>query len=165
MSILKIEKGTENQILRTKSEKVGKVDKKVKKLVDNMMATLKKEKGLGLAAPQVGVNQRIILAFFNYDTNEEMVVALINPEIVSNSADQALGEEGCLSIPGVYKPVERYKKIQVKFMDIKGNNQILELDDLNARIVQHEIDHLDGILFIDRVENSDKESDMSMITF
>lgn len=165
MSILKIEKGTHNKILRAKSEKVVKVDKKTKKLIDNMVETLKKEKGLGLAAPQVGINQRIILALFNYDTNEEMIAALINPEIISHSTDKVLGEEGCLSIPGIYKPVERYKKIQVRFMDIKGNSQILELEDLNARIVQHETDHLDGVLFIDRVENDGDKSDMSMITF
>ncbi len=165
MSILKIETGTENKILRRKSEKISKIDRKVKKLIDNMVETLKKEKGLGLAAPQVGVSRRIILALFNYDTNEEMIVALINPEIVSHSVDRILGEEGCLSIPGVYKPVERYKKIQVKFTDIKRNTQILELEDLNARIVQHEIDHLDGILFVDKVENDEKDSDMNMITF
>jgi peptide deformylase len=144
---------------------VLKVDKKIKKFVSDMIDTLKKKEGLGLAAPQVGINKRIIIARFNYDTNEEMIVPMINPVHESNSLEKVFGEEGCLSLPGIYKPVERYKKIRIKFQDIKGNKKELELEDLNARIVQHEIDHLDGKLFIDCAKGSVDENDMSMITF
>jgi peptide deformylase len=95
-----------------------------------------------------------------------MIFALINPEIKTTSLECEFGEEGCLSIPGIYKPVKRNKRIHVEFMDIKGNKQTLEFEDLNARVIQHEIDHLNGILFVDRVENdASSENDMSMITF
>lgn len=157
MSILKIEKGKDNKILRTKSKPVAKIDKKIKKLVSDMLDTLNDEKGFGLAAPQVGENVRILLARFNNETDHEMIVMLVNPEIIYESEEMVIGEEGCLSLPGIYKPVNRHKLIRVKFLDIKGNKQILELEDLNARIVQHEIDHLDGVLFIDRVEEGTKK--------
>lgn len=157
MTVLKIEKGTDNKILRTKSTPVEKIDKKVKKLIDNMFDTIKNEKGLGLAAPQVGTNKRIILVRLNHDTPQEMIIPLINPEIISESDEKVVGEEGCLSVPGIYKAVERYKKIRTKFQDIKGNTQILELEDLDARIIQHEIDHLDGVLFVDLVKETIKE--------
>jgi len=151
MTKLNIQTGTENKILRTRSERITKVDKKIKKLIDNMVETLLAEQGLGLAAPQVGENVRLILARLNYDTTEEMVKPLINPEIIFSSKETVIAEEGCLSLPECYKPVERFKRIRVKFEDARGNNQMLELEDLNARIVQHEVDHLNGVLFIDRV--------------
>lgn len=158
MSKLPIEKGAENKILRAKSAPVKQIDKSIKKLVQDMTETMEKENGMGLAAPQVGVNKRLILALFNYDTDHEMIIPLINPEIVSFSDEGNVNEEGCLSLPGIYKPVKRSNHIRVKFLDLKGNKQILELDDMNARVVQHETDHLDGILFIDRVE--EKASDV-----
>ena len=151
MTKLNIQTGTENKILRTRSERISKVDKKIKKLIDNMVETLLAEQGLGLAAPQVGENVRLILARLNYDTTTEMVKPMINPEIVFSSKETVIAEEGCLSLPEYYRPVERFKRIRVKFEDVRGNNQMLELEDLNARIIQHEVDHLNGVLFIDRV--------------
>lgn len=152
MTKLPIEKGTDNKILRSKSTPIERIDKKIKKLAQNMIETMDKANGMGLAAPQVGLNKRLIVVLFNYDTDHEMIIPMINPEIKSFSDEKNSSEEGCLSLPGIYKPVERSSHIRVEFLDIKGNKQILELDDMNARVVQHEIDHLDGILFVDRVE-------------
>lgn len=154
MTKLPIEKGTDNEILRTKSAPIERIDKSIKKLAQNMVETMDKANGMGLAAPQVGVNKRMIIALFNYDTDHEMIIPLINPEITSFSEEKNSCEEGCLSLPGLYKPVKRSSHIRVEFLDLKGNKQILELDEMNARVVQHEIDHLDGILFIDRVEEA-----------
>ena len=158
MTKLKIQTGTENKILRTRSERIGKIDKKTKKLIDNMIETLLAQQGLGLAAPQVGKNIRIILARLNYETAEEMIKPLINPEILFTSKETYIAEEGCLSLPNCFKPVERFKMIRVRFDDVRGGSQILELEDLNARIIQHEVDHLNGVLFVDRV----KEEDMAL---
>lgn len=166
MSYLKIETGIDNEILRAKSKLVDKVDKKIKKLIVDMVDTLEKAEGLGLAAPQVGTNKRIILTRLYYGTDDEMVIVLINPKIVTSSSEKEFGEEGCLSIPGVYKPVKRNKSIHLEFMDLKGATQALEFEGLNARIIQHEIDHLDGVLFVDLVDNGGStENDMSMLTF
>jgi len=155
MTKLNIQTGTENKILRTKSERVGKIDKKIRKLIDNMEETLHAEQGLGLAAPQVGKDIRVILARLNYDTPHEMVKPMINPEILFTSKETEIAEEGCLSLPNCFKPVERFKMIRVRFDDIRGTSQILELEDLNARIIQHEVDHLNGVLFVDRVKEED----------
>ncbi len=152
MSKLTIQTGTENEILRTKSTSFESVDKSVKKLAQDMMETMNKAEGLGLAAPQVGVNKRLIVVILNYNTDHEMVVPLVNPEIVYFSKETNVCEEGCLSIPGLYEPVPRSSTIRVKFLDLKGNKQLLELNEMNARVVQHEVDHLDGILFVDRIE-------------
>jgi peptide deformylase len=162
---LKIQTGANNPILRKKSAQIQQLNKKTKKFISDMVETLKKENGLGLAAPQVGQNIRIIIVRFNYDTHQEMIKTLINPEILSHSKGTILGEEGCLSLPNIFKPVERYKKVRIKFKDLKWNDNVLDLEDLNARIVQHEIDHLDGILFIDKVKGDLEKSDMSMVTF
>lgn len=158
MTKLPIETGTDNEILREKSSPIERIDKSIKKLAKDMMETMIKSNGMGLAAPQVGVNKRLIVVLFNYDTDHEMVLPLVNPEIQSFSKEKNKGEEGCLSLPGIYKPVERSSHVRLKFQDLKGNTQILELDDMNARVVQHEIDHLDGILFVDRVEEQAAES-------
>ena len=158
MTKLSIETGTDNQILRTKSSPIERIDKSIKKLAKDMMETMIKSNGMGLAAPQIGVNKRLIVVLFNYDTDHEMVLPLVNPEIQSFSKEANKGEEGCLSLPGIYKPVERSSHVRLKFQDLKGNTQILELDDMNARVVQHEIDHLDGVLFVDRVEEQAKEA-------
>jgi peptide deformylase len=151
MTKLSIQTGTDNKILRNKSERVGKIDKKIRKLIDNMFETLIAEQGLGLAAPQVGENFRIILARLNFDSPEEMIKPLINPEIILASKETVFAEEGCLSLPNCWKQVERFRMIRVRFDDIKGGSHILELENLDARIIQHEVDHLNGVLFIDRV--------------
>ncbi len=142
---LSLETGEDNEILRKKSKPVQSVDKKLLKFIKEMEVAVKKEKGVGLAAPQVGLNQRIIVVLLD----NKKVVPMINPEITSYSDEIALGEEGCLSLPGKWGQVKRYQAINVKYLDERGGMKHVKLEDFNARVVQHEIDHLDGILFTD----------------
>jgi peptide deformylase len=151
MALLPIVKGAKNEILRTVSKPIKKIDKKMGKLLDDMAVTMFKAEGVGLAAPQIGLNIRVVVCRFNPGTKHEIVVDMINPEIVSNSDETITDEEGCLSLPGEFDKVARYAELTVKFLDRKGKENALKLKDYNARIVQHEIDHIDGILYIDRV--------------
>ncbi len=133
--------------LRTISTPVIKLDKTHKKLIEKMKKTLAKEEtGVGLAAPQVGKNIRIILAVLGKKTT-----VLINPEILTHSKTSNLDDEGCLSIPQQFGKVERWNKIELKFYDEKFTPKTRTLSDFDARVIQHEIDHLDGILFTDKV--------------
>lgn len=153
--ILPIYTGTDNDVLRQVAEPIKQVTRQHLKLIKNMKETMVSAHGLGLAAPQVGVSERLLIANFQYGkkVGEKYAhVALINPEIVDHSEEEVFGEEGCLSLPEVFAPVKRYKEITVKYLDEKGKEQILHLSDLNARIIQHEIDHLDGKLFVDYLD-------------
>ena len=153
---MQIEKGPENKILRDDCQKVKKIDKKMCKFLDDMKDTMFASQGVGLAAPQVGVNICAVICRFNYDTDHETVVDMINPEILSKSEDFILMEEGCLSIPGKFEEVARHAALTVKFTDRKGREQVLKLKGFNARIVQHEVDHIHGTLYVDRVETKVK---------
>jgi len=148
---LTIETGDQNTVLRKKSEPVKVITKKTAKLIKEMGKTMKAEKGVGLAAPQVGENSRIIVTLLN----GKNVVPMINPEIIDHSDKTDIGEEGCLSLPGQWGNVERYHEITVKYQDEKGQERILKLEGFNARVVQHETDHLDGILFTDYLDAED----------
>lgn len=155
--ILPLYTGTENEVLRQVAPAVRQITKKHQKLIRNMKDTLIDANGLGLAAPQVGVSERILLANFQYGKKvgeKYAIVPLINPEIIDHSEEEVMGEEGCLSLPEIFAPVKRYEHITVKYLNEKGDEMILELSDLNARIVQHEIDHLDGKLFVDYLDES-----------
>lgn len=143
----------QNPVLRKVSKPVSKVTKEVRELVDNMEETLYSAPGIGLAAPQVGVLIRLILANIG-----EGLHVLINPKIVKKTGTQTF-VEGCLSVPGVEAPVDRASFIKVKFMDMKGKPCEMTAEGLLATVIQHETDHLDGKLFIDRV------ADPSLITF
>lgn len=153
MAKLKIETGLENEILRTKSAKIAKVSKEIVALAKLMVETMEKEKGVGLAAPQVGRNIRLILVTLNLGLAEEQVLAMVNPEIVFRSREEELDEEGCLSLPNQFDQVWRSREITVKFQNLQGTELMLKLSGFNARVVQHEMDHLEGVLFLDRVEN------------
>ena len=121
--VLSIYTGTENKILRQKSKSVKQITKKHLKLIKNMKETLVEANGLGLAAPQVGVGERIILANFQYGKkvgDKFAIVPLINPVIIDHSDEEELGEEGCLSLPEVFGKVKRYRDIVVKFQNEKG---------------------------------------------
>ena len=133
-------------VLREKAKSVQKIDSTIKQVVDDMVATMRQESGLGLAANQIGILQRI----FVYDDGTGLGV-LINPKIVSAKGEQ-IGVEGCLSVPGLQGEVVRAEEVVVKGMDLSGKNLKVKADGLLARIFQHEIDHLDGILFIDRAD-------------
>ena len=153
MALIPIEKGSDNMILRTISSPVKRIDKKkMKKFFEDMRETMHDANGIGLAAPQVGVNERVVVCYFNNGTDHELIVDMIHPEILEHSDEMVTEEEGCLSLPGKFDKVARYTALTVKYLDRKGNEQILKLSGLNARIVQHEVDHLDGKLYIDRVK-------------
>lgn len=136
-----------DNLLRQKTEPVkDPTDNEIKKLISEMLETLRSQEGIGLAAPQVGSNKRICLIEL-----ENEVFILINPEIKKLSGSQINLEEGCLSFPGKFISVPRYEKIKVKALDSNGKKQIIRARGLLARALQHEIDHLDGVLFVDRV--------------
>ncbi len=125
----------------------AKLNKKTNFLIDEMLRAMRKAHGIGLAAPQLGISQRIIVIA----PNDFKPTALINPKIIKAEGEQ-IGQEGCLSIPGLYGDVKRYEFVEVEAMDRKGRELIFELEGMPARVVQHEIDHLDGILFTDKVD-------------
>ena len=155
--MLHIETGTSNTLLRKKSLPVHIISKDIKKLLRKMEEAMHAENGIGLAAPQVGVHLRIILITIfreiitkdGPELEEERVLPMINPEIVSYSMDKELGEEGCLSVPGFFDNIPRHKEVEVSYLDSSGKKQKIRLRGINAREVQHEIDHLDGVLFTD----------------
>jgi peptide deformylase len=136
-------------VLRQRAVPVAAVDDEVRQLIDEMLETMYDADGVGLAAPQIGISRRIIVI----DVNEQEVPAfgLINPVVVERSDDAERGEEGCLSIPGLKEIVERSARVVVNGLDRDGNPRRIEATGLLARALQHEIDHLEGILFLDRV--------------
>lgn len=144
MTALPIVKGEDTEVLRAVAAQVPHVTKEVKKLIKDMQDTVKKAEGLGIAAPQVGVSTSVCLAMFN-----GKMTAMINPSITWKSVETSVMEEGCLSLPGQNVDVERPVEIIVKYLDQKGNAQERRLHDLDARVVQHEVDHLHGVLIVD----------------
>ena len=155
--MLKIEIWEENKILRKKSEEIKKIDfKKYLKFGKQMLKYIKdpKNKGVWLAAPQAGENIRLIAVCLPKDWEDEHYPCYImyNPEILESSDTTETMEEWCLSLPWIYDEVTRAKKIKIKYFDEKFKEKILFLDYPSSAIVQHEIDHLDGILFTDRIE-------------
>lgn len=135
------------EVLRKAAEEVTQVTKKTQLLIDEMARQMKRANGIGLAAPQLGISQRIIVI-----APEDMrPTALVNPKIVKSEGEE-IGQEGCLSIPGLYGDVMRAQYVEVEAYDRKGRGVIFELEGMPARVVQHEIDHLDGLLFIDKVD-------------
>jgi peptide deformylase len=136
-------------VLRQRAEPVAAVDEDVRRLIDDMLQTMYAASGVGLAAPQVGVPQRVLVV----DVNEPDVpaFALVNPELAESGGERVRAEEGCLSIPGVSDLVERDARVVVQGLDREGEPARIEAEGLLARVLQHELDHLDGILFIDRL--------------
>ena len=152
--VLPVQTGLQNPILRQVSRPVGRADKKLEKLAKDMIETMEKHEGqgVGIAAPQVGINTRLIIVkiFRDRQYRQYTAQAMLNPEIIERSSATDTEEEGCLSLPGVAARVARSREVVVRFMDLRNKEHILKLSAFNARIVQHEIDHLDGILFPDR---------------
>lgn len=132
--------------LRQVCRPVPDVDDTIRQLIDDMLATMYAAQGVGLAAPQVGEPLRLLVLDVSEDRNEPW--ALVEPEIIQAEGEQD-GEEGCLSLPGVYEPVTRAARVTVRYRDRDGEPREAELDGLGARAVQHELDHLDGKLFVD----------------
>lgn len=140
-------------VLRRKAHKIGAIDKDMQSLIDNMVETMREAPGVGLAAPQVGVSERLIVVEFGDEDDEEApkkLFVVINPEIVDTSTETVNGVEACLSIPGLAGEVERNVKITVKGLNRHGKPVKIKADGWLARIFQHEIDHLEGVLFVDR---------------
>lgn len=134
-------------VLRQKAQEVSKVTKKTHLLVDELMRQMRTANGVGLAAPQLGILQRVVvIAPLDYRP-----MALINPKVTKMEGEQ-VGVEGCLSIPGLYGDVKRAEFVEIQALDRKGRSMVLELEGHPARVAQHEIDHLDGKLFIDTVD-------------
>jgi peptide deformylase len=144
MAVLPIITGADNPILRTKTKEVPSMTKDISKLLKDMEDTLVDANGLGIASPQIGKDLRLCLAKLN-----DKIIPLINPYITHKSEEMQIAEEGCLSLPSVGIDVPRAAAIAIEYLDINGQTQQRELQDLDARIVQHEIDHLDGILIVD----------------
>jgi peptide deformylase len=140
-----------SSVLKQKSVKVDVVDDELRQFLDDMLETMYDSRGCGLAAPQVGVLKRVVVIDIAHEGEEPNPIYMVNPEIVWKSEEKEVGEEGCLSIPGQRAQVERYKAVKVKYVDYDGKNQELEADDFLAIAVQHELDHLDGILYIDHI--------------
>ncbi len=132
--------------LRNTCEPVEQVDDDIRTLIDDMLETMYDAPGIGLAAPQVAVFKRVIVVDISEDKSAPM--ALVNPELLETRGKEKM-EEGCLSVPGIYEPVERAEWIRVRALDRHGNAVELEVDGLAAVCIQHEIDHLEGKLFVD----------------
>ncbi|MFA9459256.1 peptide deformylase [Thiohalorhabdus methylotrophus] len=132
--------------LRTEAQPVGQVDDDIRTLVDDMLETMYAARGVGLAAPQVDRHIRMLV--MDTSENQDEPLALINPEIVEAEGEQD-GEEGCLSLPGVYEPVVRAAEVTARFRDREGREREERFSGLAARCVQHELDHLEGKLFVD----------------
>ena len=133
-------------ILRQKAEPVPEVNDEIRKLVEDMFETMEEYDGVGLAGPQVGKKLRLFVAM----ADDEIKRVFINPQIIKTSQETSDYDEGCLSIPQVYETINRPKEVTVQALNEKGRPFTLEADGLLARIIQHEYDHLDGILYIDR---------------
>lgn len=136
--------------LRKKSSNVMEIDDEILKQLDNMTETMYHAQGLGLAGPQVGIHKRLIVMDVSTEDNPGKLLKLVNPEIINSEGLQS-GEEGCLSLPGEYADVERAGYIKYRALNDKGETFEEEVYDLEARAIQHEIDHLDGKLFIDKL--------------
>ena len=133
--------------LKTKANPVAEVNAEIKQIVADMFETMYEESGVGLAATQVNIHQRIVV--IDVSENKEQAYVLINPEIIEKSEETLINEEGCLSVPGCYAKVDRSTTVTVKALDIDGNEFTLSGDELLAICIQHELDHLNGILFVD----------------
>lgn len=153
MSILKLYTYPD-KILNQKCEPVTEVTDEIRKLLNDMLETMYADKGVGLAAPQIGILKRIIVV--DDKVSEEGTPGpnprfIVNPEIIRKSEDMVWFNEGCLSVPGQCAEVKRHQAVTIKYLDYNGLEQILDAEDYLAVILQHEIDHLDGILYIDRI--------------
>ncbi len=140
-----------NPLLYRKSREVKEINGGLVQLVEEMLETMYQAPGIGLAAPQIGENLRLIVFdLSDPEAPQRRPQHLINPVITAWEGEE-VGEEGCLSVPGVREKVKRYARVEVKGMDLEGRERVFEAQGLLARMFQHEIDHLDGILFIDRL--------------
>jgi len=144
-------------ILRKKCEPLEKVDIDTKKLMDDMLETMYAAPGIGLAAVQVGILKRLVVIDISKGEEEKKPIFLINPQIINQSKKTSVYEEGCLSLPGQFAEIERPAECTIKYIDYNGKEKDLKADGLLATCIQHEVDHLNGILFIDYLSKLKKD--------
>lgn len=140
--------------LRQPAKRVSKVNDEIRAIAVQMLQTMYSDNGIGLAAPQVGINKQIVVIDCEIEDESIPPLVMINPEIKSYNGDIVLGEEGCLSVPDVFLDVQRPDEITVSFRDEEGRPQTLTTKGILARVIQHELDHLNGVMFVDRVQNA-----------
>ena len=138
-----------NKILRQISEPVKKVEKEEQSLMDDMLDTMYAADGIGLAAIQIGVAKRIIVMDISWNRGEKKPMYFVNPVIRNKDKEKSIYEEGCLSVPNQFAEIERPKKCEVEYLNYEGEKKLLKAEGLLATCIQHEMDHLEGILFID----------------
>lgn len=144
MALLPILTGADNPILRKKTKKVGKITQSILRALEDMEDTTAAVKGAGIAAPQIGRIERMCIAML-----QRKLTPLINPVIAWRSRETITTEEGCLSLPDVWLMIKRSQEIVLQYTDTKGKQHELKLSDMDARVVQHEVDHLEGVLIVD----------------
>nr|YP_002049282.1 peptide deformylase [Paulinella chromatophora]ACB43072.1 peptide deformylase [Paulinella chromatophora] len=154
-SILEIHKLGSDK-LRTSAKRIMRINEEVRDIARDMLRSMYAAKGIGLAAPQVGINKQLIVIDIDLENSTTPPIILINPEIIASNASLNTYEEGCLSIPGVYLDVVRPSIIEVSFRDEQDFPRCLKTDGLLARCIQHEMDHLKGVLFVDRVKDESR---------
>ena len=142
-----------DELLRQKAEKIQKIDDEITNIAMQMLELIKRDKGVGVAGPQVGFMKRIFVT--HIDGDEQRV--FINPSILETSHKTVKNEEGCLSVPGIYSNVIRYEKIKIQAWNEKGRPFTLETSGLLARVIQHEYDHLNGVIFLDHIPENKRE--------
>ena len=143
-------------VLRTPARRIGKVDDAVRALARDMLVSMYAARGIGLAAPQIGVHQQLLVIDLEIEDPASPPLVLINPEITAVGGSICTYEEGCLSVPGVYLDVVRPSVVDVSYRDAMGRPKRLKADGLMARCIQHVMDHLNGVLFVDRVTDAGK---------
>jgi peptide deformylase len=142
-----------DRVLRQPAKRVSKIDDDLRRLVRDMLVTMYSQDGIGLAAPQVGINKQLLVIDCEPDNPKAPQLVLVNPTIQSFGPTLCSDQEGCLSIPGVYLDVKRPEEVVVAYKDENGRPKTLKANDLLARVIQHEMDHLNGVMFVDRVDN------------
>ena len=145
-----------NPILRMKARKIDKIDNRIQNLADDMILTMAIDGGIGLAAPQVAESLALLVVDHSLIFEDGEPTAYINPKIISSEGDSVM-EEGCLSIPDIHEEVKRPEIITLHYQDIEGETKEEQFDGLLARVLQHEIDHLNGVLFVDRISALKKQ--------
>ena len=144
-----------DNVLRQNAKRISKVDNSIRSLAKDMLQSMYAAKGIGLAAPQIGINKELLVIDINFEDSAAEPLILINPEISDYGTTLNSYEEGCLSIPGVYLNVVRPSTIKLRFRDEMGRPRKMKAEGLLARCIQHEMDHLNGVLFVDRVTSKE----------
>ena len=152
-----------NPVLKLVSQPVDKVDDELRALMDDMLETMYDAPGIGLAAIQIGVPKRVIVMDISGPDDEKAPRYFVNPEIIWSSEDTAPYEEGCLSIPDIYDEVERPARVKLKYLNYQGEEVVEDADGLFAVCIQHEMDHLQGVLFIDHLSRLKRERSIAKV--